>query len=72
MTEKHIRSLVKTVSWRLIASLTTMLLIFIFTRDHILSIGIGFLEMATKLIAYYVHERMWNKIGWGTSSNPEI
>ena len=69
MNENPVRSLLKTICWRIIASFTTVLLIFIFTGDHILSLGIGFLEMITKLIAYYIHERVWNKIGWGTSSN---
>ena len=70
MNEIRIRSLIKTVSWRIIASLITMLLIFIFTGNHILSLGVGFLDMVTKLIAYYIHERVWNNIRWGTSSIP--
>ncbi len=65
MQDKHQRSLVKALTWRVIASLTTMVLVYIFTKEWKLSLGIGVLDVSIKLLFYYLHERGWNKIKWG-------
>ena len=65
MREQKKRSLAKTLSWRIIASLTTMIVVFIFTGNVLLSAGIGGVEFASKIILYYFHERGWNKVKWG-------
>lgn len=62
------RSGVKTGTWRVIASLDTMLLALIFTGNVGTAISIGGLEVITKLLLYYVHERVWGRISWGTAS----
>ncbi len=61
------RSLAKTVSWRIIATLTTMSLVFAFTGNLVLSSGVGIAEVISKLIVYYIHERVWNIINFGRS-----
>ncbi len=63
--ETHLRSLVKAISWRIVATLTTIFLVFAYTGDLILSGGVGLTEIGAKLIAYYFHERVWNAIGFG-------
>ena len=63
--ETSTRSIVKTITWRLLATLTTILLVFIFTRKVTLALEIGGLELVAKLIFYYFHERIWNKVKWG-------
>ena len=65
MKEKKIRSIIKSLSWRIIASLTTIILVFLFTGKPIVSLGIGGVEFGTKAMFYYAHERGWNKIKWG-------
>jgi uncharacterized membrane protein len=59
------RSLVKTISWRVIASLTTVSIVYVFTGKIVLSIGIGAVEVFVKMLLYYLHERVWQKIAWG-------
>ncbi len=59
------RSLVKAVTWRVIATLTTMVLVFIATGELTVTLGVGVLDVVTKLIFYFGHERMWNLITWG-------
>ena len=54
MKERKLRSLIKTISWRFLATITTVILVFIFTGDIKISIGIGIIEMLTKLIFYYL------------------
>jgi uncharacterized membrane protein len=63
--ESHLRSILKAVTWRLIATSTTFILAYaIFSKtdcEDVLeksSIVAG-LELVIKLIIYYVHERMW-------------
>jgi len=63
--DKPSRSIAKSFSWRVIASLTTLILVFIFTGKITLALTVGFLEFTLKLIFFYVHERTWNKISWG-------
>lgn len=65
MKETHARSLTKTISWRFIATLTTTVLVYIFTGSLTLSLGVGFFEVISKLIFYYLHERAWDGISWG-------
>ncbi len=63
--ETHLRSVIKAVSWRVIATLTTMALVFAFTGKVELALAVGGIEMAAKLLFYYLHERSWNAIKWG-------
>ena len=63
--EKPIRSLIKAISWRIVATLTTILLVFAFTGNLELSTSVGFLEFSLKILIYYVHERIWNISNFG-------
>lgn len=63
--ETNTRTIMKTVSWRIIATLTTMLLVYLFTGRITLALGIGVLEAVIKMIAYFFHERMWLKLRLG-------
>jgi uncharacterized membrane protein len=63
--EKPVRSLLKAVSWRIVATLTTTLLVFIFTKNIVISIGVGGSEFLVKIFLYYVHERVWNLFHFG-------
>ncbi|RDC60487.1 Adenylyl-sulfate kinase [Alteripontixanthobacter maritimus] len=59
------RSSTKTATWRTIASLDTMVLAWFFTGSIATAVSIGGLEVFTKLILYFFHERIWSKIGFG-------
>jgi len=63
------RSLVKTVSWRLIVLTTAFLISWIITSDLILSVQISITLNLFNMVLYYIHERTWNKIGWGKTDN---
>jgi len=65
MKDQRKRSVAKALSWRTIATLTTMTLVFLFTGELALAAGIGALDVVSKLIFYYAHERGWNLISWG-------
>lgn len=63
--ESNGRSLIKTISWRFWATITTALLVYIFTKKLEIALAIGGIEVLLKLILYYFHERTWNKISFG-------
>ncbi len=68
--ESKRRSLAKTISWRFWATLTTMLLVWIFTGRVDWAAAIGGIEVAVKIILYFVHERAWNNIHYGKKTKP--
>lgn len=63
--ESHFRTVLKTVSWRIIATLITFSIAMLFTQNVELSAGIGAADMLMKLAAYYGHERAWIKVNFG-------
>lgn len=63
--ESFARSTVKTATWRVLASLDTMLLAWFFTGNILTALSIGGLEVITKLILYFLHERAWLRITFG-------
>jgi len=63
--ENRVRSISKSVSFRLIATLTTMVLVLFFTNNIIASFQIGAIEFFGKLALYYFHERLWNVFQFG-------
>ena len=58
------RTLAKTMSWRVTASLTTFLIAWILTGDLFMGASIGSIEAILKIFLYYYHERIWNNINW--------
>ncbi|MFW6231166.1 MAG: DUF2061 domain-containing protein [Nanoarchaeota archaeon] len=65
--ESRKRTLAKAITFRIVATLATVLIIFFFTEEMTLSFGIGIVDFVSKLFVYYVHERAWEKVGWGKS-----
>jgi uncharacterized membrane protein len=58
------RTLVKTITWRVTASLTTFLIAWMLTGDLLIGVSIGSIEAIAKIFLYYYHERIWNNINW--------
>jgi uncharacterized membrane protein len=70
MADKHYRSLVKAVSWRLTGSLDTMIISFLITGRIKFALAISGVELFTKIGLYYVHERVWEKVPLGRVQEP--
>jgi adenylylsulfate kinase len=66
------RSVLKAVSWRTWATMTTAVIVFVFTGKFALALTIGFLEVFAKMGLYFFHERFWQKIGWGKEEIPSF
>ena len=59
------RHLYKTFSWRAVGSLTTLIVAWIVTGNPLTGFHLGLLETLTKMILYYLHEKMWYQINFG-------
>ncbi len=56
------RSMIKTLTWRLCASCITFLLVYLVSGEIKIASGVTAIEAGTKMLAYYLHERAWEKI----------
>ena len=63
--ETNKRSLVKTISFRIVATIATMIIILILTGSLVLMGIVAGIDLLSKSIIYYIHERVWDKISWG-------
>lgn len=68
--ETNARSLVKAVSYRLLGSMATALVVYLLTGRAAVSVSAGTLDLVVKLALYYLHERIWDRIGYGRSLAP--
>jgi len=64
-SETHLRSIIKSITFRILATVTTIILVVIFTGEILLALSVGIAEVVSKLILYYVHERFWDHVSWG-------
>ena len=60
-----VRSLVKTLSWRLTGTFCTFLISFIILGDITTSSTTALIQLIFNTIMFYIHERVWNIIKWG-------
>ena len=58
------RTMAKTITWRITASLTTFLIAWMLTGDILVGASIGSIEAIAKIFLYYFHERIWTNISW--------
>ncbi|WP_055444112.1 DUF2061 domain-containing protein [Lacinutrix himadriensis] len=63
--ESRKRHIAKTVTWRFIGTIDTMTLAWLISGDPLAALKIGFAEVVTKMLLYYLHERAWYKINFG-------
>jgi len=59
MNDSHINSILKAISWRAFGTIATMFIVFIMTHRIDTSIYVGLMEMISKIVLYYLHERFW-------------
>ena len=64
--ESRLRSLLKTITYRVLGTLTTTVLAYAVTGDVRVSLTIGGIEPVLKTVIYYLHERAWQRIPAGS------
>jgi uncharacterized membrane protein len=65
------RSLVKALSWRILAAVITTLVVLTITGRLQFAAKIGLIDTLVKLLVYFFHERLWNKIDYGRLRAPD-
>lgn len=60
--DKPVKSILKSVSWRIVGTLDTMIISYFITGRVTIAVSIGSVEVITKTILYYFHERLWAHI----------
>ncbi|TXN35992.1 DUF2061 domain-containing protein [Flagellimonas hymeniacidonis] len=65
ITSSHRRHLIKSITWRFIGTIDTMLLSWFISGNPIIGLKVGLAEVLTKMFLYYFHERVWYKINFG-------
>lgn len=63
--ETHSRSIAKAISWRVLGTVATSLLVFLFTRRLVLSVAVGAVEFISKIGLFWLHERAWDRLSYG-------
>ncbi|VAX17590.1 hypothetical protein MNBD_NITROSPINAE01-87 [hydrothermal vent metagenome] len=64
------RSIIKAFSWRVIATLTTIVIAYLITGRIDIALEIGVLEFFFKIMVYAMHEKVWEKITFGLKLEP--
>ncbi len=59
------RSIVKAVSWRILATAITTAIVYLITGEGEFAAGIGLADTTVKFVVYFGHERLWNRIPYG-------
>ena len=65
MSDTRSRSLTKAVTWRLLASLTTIAIVLLLSGELELALFVGGVEAVAKFIVFYGHERAGSLVHWG-------
>jgi uncharacterized membrane protein len=60
--DKPVKSFLKSISWRIVGTIDTMIISFFITGKVTIALSIGSIEVITKTILYYFHERLWAHI----------
>lgn len=59
------RHLAKTITWRIVGTIDTMAVAWFITGNPLTGLKIGGVEVMTKMILYFFHERIWYKVNYG-------
>jgi uncharacterized membrane protein len=69
--ETHLRSIAKAVSWRVGGTVVTFVVALVVSGNVDIAAKIGILDTLIKIGAFYFHERIWHRIGFGKIKPPE-
>lgn len=69
--ESHARTIMKALSWRVVATVVTFTVAWMVTGELTFAAEIGLADTMIKLGAYYLHERAWMRVSFGRLKTPE-
>ena len=65
MNVKKSRSLAKSLTWRVVALITTFVTLYVLSKDINMATIATLITNGVNFVAYYYHERIWNSVSWG-------
>ena len=65
------RHILKTLTWRVVGTIDTIIIGWVISGDPTIGLSVGAVELCTKMILYYFHERAWYKIDFGIDRKDE-
>ena len=65
--DEHKRTVVKSITWRVIATTTTIIAVYTYTNDWRIAATSGIVANVIKTALYYIHERLWNRSSFGVA-----
>ena len=65
------RSIAKTISWRIVATIITGVVTYLLTGRLDFAVTVGLADTGVKFFTYYTHERMWTRISYGKARPPD-
>lgn len=60
--DSNVKSFAKSISWRIVGTIDTMVISFFVTGQLVMALSIGSIEVVTKIALYYLHERAWEGV----------
>lgn len=63
------RSVLKTVTWKVVATAITLFTVYFFTGTFSGSVKITVVAATIGMISFYIHERVWSRVQWGKTDN---
>ena len=69
--ETRSRTIIKSLTWRVIALVITTTVVWVATGKVELAASVGLADTAIKLAVYYAHERCWLKVQFGKQRPPD-
>lgn len=65
MADTKVRSVVKTISWRITGSLSTLIISYVVLGSLTIASSIAIVQLIANTMLYFIHERAWARINWG-------
>lgn len=69
--ESHIRSVIKAISWRCGGTVVTFAITLLISGEIGIATKVGIIDTIVKILAFYLHERIWHRINFGKIKRPE-
>ncbi|KOF01809.1 DUF2061 domain-containing protein [Roseivirga seohaensis] len=60
--DSNLKSILKTISWRIVGTVDTIMISYFITGEAGLALSIGSVEVFSKIVLYYFHERVWSSV----------
>jgi uncharacterized membrane protein/phosphopantetheine adenylyltransferase len=70
LNDTNLRSIIKALSWRLTGTIDTFIVSFFVTGELLIAGSIASIEILTKIVLFWMHERVWNNVKWGRFTKP--